>query len=100
MTDDDSIELPDEASEDATDRDGAFSYAAEYHAFTHGFYDAWKTSPRTLRAPELPDVVDVQREPHYYKGAFVLGSLTQWLVMVGGAALAQAAMNGQLPLPF
>jgi len=67
---------PDAASEDQSDRDGFLSYAAEWHAFTHGLYGG-------LRSMKLmPSNNDVEAEPHYYKGGYVLGTLLQ-AVLVG-----------------
>lgn len=67
-------------SEAETARDGAFSYAAEWHAFAHGMYTGmkdWKPS-----AGGLPDDPDIQAEPHYYKGGFIAGSIFQFLCMI------------------
>lgn len=76
-------DLPDEPNESDTDRDGFLSYAAEWHAFSLGFYDGmrdWRVRPG-----ELPDNPDVAKEPHYYKGAYVLGTLLQALIVIGVA---------------
>ena len=75
------MSLPDEPSEDDTKRDGVLSYSAEWHAAAHGAYDgmrSWKARPG-----ELPDNPDVQAEPHYYKGAYVIGTVLQALIVVG-----------------
>jgi hypothetical protein len=66
---------PDAPRESDTERDGFLSYAAEWHAFAIGFYDGM--SSVRARPRGLPDNEDVQREPHYYKGAYVLGTLVQ-----------------------
>lgn len=58
-----------------SDYDGAFSYAAEWHAFTHGVYKGFTTRP--TRHPPQPDFPDVEKEPHYYRGGYVIGSLVQ-----------------------
>jgi hypothetical protein len=78
-------------SEDADDYDGVLSYAAEWHAFSHGVYDGM----RSLRARpgDLPENEDVEKEPHYYKGAYIIGTLLQ-------AALAAALSVGSGVLPF
>lgn len=60
-------------SESDTPRDGFLSTNAEIHSFAIGLYDGmkdWRARPR-----ELPDNPDVQSEPHYYKGAYVIGTL-------------------------
>lgn len=78
--------LPDEGSESDTERDGFLSYAAEWHAFSLGFYDGMKSW--RARPSDLPDNPDAEAEPHYYKGAYVLGTLVQLLVVVvTGSAL-------------
>lgn len=65
---------PDAGSEKQTERDGFLSYAAEWHAFTHGVYDG--AAEEGLRpSEELPDVEDIQEEPHYYKGGYIAGSV-------------------------
>lgn len=66
---------PDAANESDDPYDGAFSYAAEGHAFTHGVYDGMKNW--RVRPKQLPDNDDVQKEPHYYKGGYVIGTLLQ-----------------------
>lgn len=72
---------PDSPSEEDTEWDGFLSYAAEWHAFAIGFYDGMKSW--RARPGDLPDNPDVQAEPHYYKGAYVLGTLVQGLIAVG-----------------
>jgi hypothetical protein len=60
---------PDAATEAESEYDGAFSYAAEYHAFALGFFQGFhKLSP----VPDS-DNPDVKREPHYYRGAYMIG---------------------------
>lgn len=61
-------------------RDGFLSYAAEWHSFALGFFDGMKNI--RARPKELPDNSDVQKEPHYYKGAYVLGTLLQLLILI------------------
>lgn len=75
----------DAATEDESKRDGFLSYSAEWHAFTHGVYLGFTTRPQ--RTPEQPDNEDVQKEPHYYRGGYIIGSGLQLLV-IGGTALA------------
>lgn len=67
--------------ESATERDGFLSYSAEVHAVGHGVYGGL-TSPRPWAAGELPDNPDVQAEPHYFKGGFVVGSILQLVFIV------------------
>ena len=71
---------PDAPRESDSDRDGFLSYSAEWHAFAIGWYDGMRTLK--ARPGELPDNKDVQAEPHYYKGAYVLGTLMQLLIVV------------------
>lgn len=77
---------PDAASEGNSERDGAFSYAAEWHAFTHGVYAGmrgWSARP----PKELPQNDDVQKEPHYWKGGYVVGTLVQAALVALAAAV-------------
>jgi len=83
-------ELPDEPSEDGTERDGVLSYSAEWHALAHGAFDGMRTW--RVRPTKLPDNPDVQAEPHYYKGAYVLGTLLQAVLVLAGAALGLGAI--------
>lgn len=64
------------SSESETNRDGAFSYPAEWHAFVYGMYDGI-TSLR-FDPGHAPDNPDVDQETHYYKGGFVVGTVFQW----------------------
>jgi len=68
---------PDSPEEDDTERDGFLSYAAEWHALSLGLYDGLK-SPR-VRPNGIPDNKDAKAEPHYYKGAYVIGTVLQVL---------------------
>jgi hypothetical protein len=72
---------PDAASEGDSERDGFLSYAAEWHALAIGFYHGVKR----LRMPASNP--DVEAEPHYYKGAYVLGYILKLVVVIvaGGA---------------
>jgi len=74
----------DAPSEDDSDRDGFLSYAAEWHSLSHGLYDGL----RSIKT--MPTNADVQKEPHYYKGAYVIGTLLQLLV---GAFLAGTGLG-------
>lgn len=61
--------------ESNTDGDGFLSHSAEVHAVGHGLYNgmkSWRARPKGL-----PDNPDVLAEPHYYKGAYVAGTLLQ-----------------------
>lgn len=69
------VELPDGFTEDETNRDGVFSYAAEWHAFTHGVFLGLTTKP--WRTPPEPTNRDVELESHYYRGGYVIGTLLQ-----------------------
>lgn len=74
------MSIPDEPSEDDTDRDGVLSYAAEWHALAHGVYNgmrSWRSRPG-----DLPDHPDVKKEPHYYKGGYFLGTVFQLLILL------------------
>lgn len=78
-------DVPDAPREGDTDRDGLLSYSAEWHALAHGVYNGLSDSLRSVRP--LPDNPDVEKEPHYYKGGYVIGTLLQVLLLVvaGGA---------------
>lgn len=80
----------DAKKESDTEYDGMFSYAAEWHSSTHGLYDGMKSMQA---APsELPDNEDVQSEPHYYKGAYVIGTLLQLCVVAASAILTHGVL--------
>lgn len=70
--------LPD-APEEETERDGVLSSSTEWHSFTHGLYDSMRTAKPYTR--KLPDVRDVQKEPHYYKGAYVIGTILHLILL-------------------
>lgn len=67
-------------SEGATDRDGAFSYKAESHAFGMGLYAGMTSS--SLRPTSYPDHPDVSRERPYFALGFVVGDVTQAATIV------------------
>lgn len=72
--------LPDSSDESETERDGFLSTRREIHAAGIGLYDGmrtWRTRPR-----EMPDNEDAQAEPHYYKGAYVAGTILQAVLTV------------------
>lgn len=71
--------IPDRASESETDRDGFLSYAAEWHAFTHGLFDSFRSVKP--KAPSLPENEDVRAEPHYYKGGWLIGTLLHLVLL-------------------
>lgn len=80
----------DAKKESDTEYDGMFSYAAESHAFAHGLYDgmkSWQAAP-----DELPDNEDVQKEPQYYKGAYVIGTLLQLSIVAASAILTHGIL--------
>lgn len=87
------MSLPDGARESDTESDGFLSYAAEWHSLSHGVYDGMRTY--RVRPGTLPDSEDVQKEPHYYKGGYVLGTLLQWLIVL---AVGYNLAGGGLPL--
>ena len=78
-------ELPDGPTESTTARNGFLSYAAEWHAFSHGVYFGLTTLP--VRTPPEPQTPDVQTELPYYRGGYVLGTLMQVSICVGLLAL-------------
>jgi hypothetical protein len=82
----DYIEDAGASTEQESERNGFASYAAEVHAIGHGLYDGmrdWRARPG-----DPPDNEDVQAEPHYYKGAYVVGTLLQALIAVAAATVA------------
>lgn len=70
---------PDSPTESGSERDGFLSYAAEWHAFAIGVYDGMKNW--RARPEELPSNDDVEKEPHYYKGGYVIGTLLQLFIV-------------------
>jgi hypothetical protein len=70
--------------ESGTERDGFLSYSVEWHAFAHGVYAGLRK--KRPKPKGLPENEDVQREPAYYKGGFVLGTLLQAALVIAGAA--------------
>lgn len=80
-------------TEAATERDGFASYSAEVHAIGHGVYDGLRT--RRLRANgTLPDHPDVQAEPHYYKAAFVIGTILQLVMLLAASGTGWVLIGG------
>lgn len=68
--------------ESNTERDGFLSHSAETHAVGHGLYHGLTSRPWRARPSTLPDNRDVRAEPHYFKGAYVLGTLVQWVILL------------------
>lgn len=72
------------SSEDETERDGFLSYRGEWHALTVGFYRGltrlkpWADSYKQV----AQRYDDVEAEPWYYQGGYVLGTMLQLLVML------------------
>lgn len=81
---------PDAPSEDDSERNGVLSYAAEWHALTHGVYLGLTTRPRVT--PPQPQNRDVRKEPHYYRGGYVIGTLLHLAIagLTGAGAYALA----------
>ena len=52
------------------------SKPAEWHALVHGMSRGART--RSLGPEELPDIEDVQDQPHYYRGGYIIGTLLQF----------------------
>lgn len=71
----------DAPTEEESDRNGVLSYAAEWHALSIGVYDGLK------KVPKVPNNRDVEKEPHYYKGGYVIGRLLQVVLAAAGVAL-------------
>lgn len=46
----------------------------EVHAIAHGLYDGYF---RSTDPGHIPKYDDVQAEPHYYKGGYLVGHLAQ-----------------------
>jgi len=67
-------------SESSTDRDGAFSHAAETHAFAVGVHDGVRYPPPLPHDP--PDHPDTKTEPHYYDGGYAVGTVIQFSFIV------------------
>lgn len=65
----------DATDESDTDRDGFLSYSTEVHALGLGIYDGMKSW--RVRPNEMRDNPDVEKEPHYYAGGYVVGTLLQ-----------------------
>lgn len=68
------------------------STAAERHAFVHGVYAGFRTRPFNLKAPDLPDNDDVQEEPHYFKGGYIIGTLVQFGLTAAAIALGVGSL--------
>lgn len=78
------ISLPDAPSEADAEYDGLLSHAAEWHALAHGVFLGFTTKP--LSTPPEPTNRDVEAEPHYYRGGYILGTIGQLLVVIATAS--------------
>lgn len=74
---------PDAPTETDSDRNGFLSYAAEWHSLAHGVYRGLADSLTSVEP--APDNRDVKKEPHYYRGGYVIGTLMQACLAVGVA---------------
>ena len=57
-----------------------FSTYSELHAFVHGIYSGiveWKGIKEATWENE-----DCEKEPHYVKGGYVLGTIIRWLFLI------------------
>lgn len=74
--------IPISKTESGWGYDGPFSTYKEWHAFTIGLYHGLKK----LGKPNSNS--DVEAEPHYYKGGYVIGYLLKVAILlaVGGSA--------------
>lgn len=95
------VEVPDAEHESETERDGAFSYAAEWHAFGNGLYHGVTTHP--LRAPPVPTegqaAKDYEREPHYWRYGYMIGTAIIILVAYSGFENREWLANAAFELP-
>lgn len=66
--------------ESDTERNGFLSYSAEVHAVGHGMFMGFRTRP--WERPPEPTHPDAEKEPHYYQGGFVFGSVLQVVLIV------------------
>ena len=67
-------------NEDGQSYDGPFSTFPEWHSATLGLKDGMRTF--VLWPRERPDNPDVNKEPQYYDGAYVVGTLVQAVVLL------------------
>ena len=75
---------------------GFLSTTTEWHALSQGLYLGFTTKPQIT--PPEPDTTDVRLESNYYRGAYILGSLLQLVVIAGLAALGYHAAGGGVPV--
>mgnify|MGYP000140786101 CR=1 FL=1 len=64
------------SSEDETDRDGAFSYKAESHAFGIGLYYGVRSA--RVRPSGYPSHPDVDAEKPYFAFGYFVGDVVQF----------------------
>lgn len=85
-------DLPDEPSESDTDYDGFLSWSGEWHALTHGVYKG--LTSKALVTPPVPEFEDVEKEPHYYRGGYVIGTLLQVALLVAAVVAGGGLATG------
>lgn len=66
--------------ESQSEYDGFLSIYAEFHSFSLGIYDGMRTFG--LRPDGMRDNPDVDKEPHYYSGGYIFGTIVQALSLV------------------
>ena len=67
-------------NESDSERNGFLSTRKEVHAFVLGIYDGMKTW--RVRPKEMRDNPDVDKEPHYYSGGYIAGTLLQLMIVI------------------
>lgn len=77
-------------TEDASCRDGPFSYKSEPHAFGNGLFVGFTSNP--LQRPPVPETgtlarEDYEAERHYWRIGYVVGTLAQVAIIVTFAVL-------------
>lgn len=61
---------------------GFLSTFPEWHAFVHGLY--YGLTSKALVTPPEPENKDVLKEPHYYRGGYIMGTFLQLVVLGAG----------------
>lgn len=89
---------PDAPREEDSERNGLLSYAAEWHAFSNGVYFGVATKPRAS-PPSIDNLTvkaqrDVRKEPHYFRGGYVIGQLLQIGLVAAVIVLTHSAFGG------